>query len=69
MVNVVEDTREWFIRITLNKIDCPKRYFPGNMVWCKLTDKECSKFLCPLKIPDGSIENLHLGLAAQHLTD
>ena len=52
MVNVIEDVRQWNVNVTTEKEKCPYRYFPANIIGCKLVgmeEKECTLENCVLR--------------------
>ena len=50
-----EDPREW--EVTVNRRECPERYYPANHVGCgMLPDSKCTFENCPLKVEKTSIE-------------
>jgi hypothetical protein len=55
MVNVIEDNRNWWIKLSLQKKQCPYRYYPANIIGCKnpLTpNEECNMESCPYRVKE-----------------
>jgi hypothetical protein len=66
MVDIEDDKREWFVRVTLLKKDCPYRLYPVQSAFCPTTyvgccnpitshpasEIRCSLEFCPYKVTE-----------------
>jgi hypothetical protein len=67
MVDIEDDKRDWFIRITLLKKDCPYRFCPANYVGCRnpitshpASESRCSLEFCPYRVMEFPRSDDHL---------
>ena len=53
-MDIVYDERQWKVRPTLDRKQCPFLYFPANLYGClyngKSKEEECNYDTCPIKL-------------------